>query len=366
MASWNPRDLGAAAAGDTTSGLSGAATAGSVYGWGVEGPKDCVPPPPTAAAAGPATSEVDRQQQQHVQHSIGSSSRNSSTSSIGSSSNSNRSAAGGISGFGGGSGGGSGGGRGGAAASSMAGGGPAAVMPVDDPLVVKRMTSQVESSSITTRNGAIQREMQDAYRKLICANVERKLTLQDVASFSTFLVGVRVRLHEKGSNLRRRHSVLSSLIKHAPRARVQRIYSDLAAVEEQESALTKDVDLFNKLQQDLKESPAYKAMMEYGQSSGMVNVDGTMMPDPTKHPELEAMAAMSVKDMLAEFKKEDKRNEAQSSNSNRSAGADEGLGPESAAGSGGGGGRLGAGRGGDGPAPNKSKKGKKGKKDRRR
>lgn len=37
-----------------------------------------------------------------------------------------------------------------------------------------------------------------------------------------------------------------------------RIYSDLAAVEEQESALTKDVDLFNKLQQDLKESPAYK------------------------------------------------------------------------------------------------------------
>lgn len=36
------------------------------------------------------------------------------------------------------------------------------------------------------------------------------------------------------------------------------IYSDLAAVEEQESALTKDVDLFNKLQQDLKESPAYK------------------------------------------------------------------------------------------------------------
>lgn len=34
---------------------------------------------------------------------------------------------------------------------------------------------QVESSSITTRNGAIQREMQDAYRKLICANVERKV-----------------------------------------------------------------------------------------------------------------------------------------------------------------------------------------------
>lgn len=32
-----------------------------------------------------------------------------------------------------------------------------------------------------------------------------------------------------------------------------------------------------------------RAMMEYGQSSGMVNVDGTMMPDPTKHPELEAM-----------------------------------------------------------------------------
>lgn len=190
-------------------------------------------------------------------------------------------------------------------------------MPVDDAVVVKRLTSQVESSCITTRNGAIQREMQDAYRKLICANVERKLTLQDVASFSTFLVGVRVRLHQKGLNLHRRHSVLSSLLKHAPRARVQRIYSDLAVVEEQECALTKDVDLFNKLQKDLKESPAYKAMMEYGQSSGMVNVHGTMMPDPTKHPELEAMANMSVKDMLAEFKMEDKRNEQQQSNNNR-------------------------------------------------
>lgn len=33
--------------------------------------------------------------------------------------------------------------------------------------------------------------------------------------------------------------------------------------------------------------------MEYGQSSGMVNVDGTMMPDPTKHPELEAMVRPS-------------------------------------------------------------------------
>lgn len=32
-------------------------------------------------------------------------------------------------------------------------------------------------------------------------------------------------------------------------------------------------------------------MMEYGQSSGMVNVDGTMMPDPSKHPELEAMVS---------------------------------------------------------------------------
>ncbi|CAM9730320.1 unnamed protein product [Scytosiphon promiscuus] len=252
--------------------------------------------------------------------------------------------------------------------------GPGVVMPADDPVVVKSLTSQVESSSITTRNGAIQREMQDAYRKLICANVERKLTLQDVASFSTFLVGVRVRLHEKGSNLRRRHSVLSSLLKHAPRARVQRIYSDLAAVEEQESALTKDVDLFNKLQQDLKESPAYKAMMEYGQSSGMVNVGGTMMPDPTKHPELEAMASMSVKDMLAEFKMEDKRNEELNTAAGRGAGstsANDGFGPVLSAAAGGGGARLGSGGGGgvtagDAPGPHKNKKGKKGKKDRRR
>lgn len=34
--------------------------------------------------------------------------------------------------------------------------------------------------------------------------------------------------------------------------------------------------------------------MEYGQSSGMVNVDGTMMPDPTKHPELEAMVRVAA------------------------------------------------------------------------
>ncbi|CAM9149337.1 unnamed protein product, partial [Discosporangium mesarthrocarpum] len=180
---------------------------------------------------------------------------------------------------------------------------------LEDPVIVKRLTNQVAASTITTRNGAIQREMQEAYRKLIVANVERKLTLQDVASFSTFLVGVRSRLQEKGSSLRRKHTVLSSLLKHAPRARVQRIYSDLSAVEEQESALSKDVDLFNKLQQDLKDSPAYKAMMDYGKSSGMVNIDGTMMPDPAKHPELEAMASMSVKDMLAEFKMEDRRNQ---------------------------------------------------------
>eukprot|EP00903_Cladosiphon_okamuranus_P013222 g12332.t1 len=322
---------GLGAGGDTT----GPPVAGNGYGWGVETPN------PSAASAKASASGQRRSAGFDT-------------------------VSGGVAG-----------GRG-ATSSVAVGGGPAAV-PADDPLVVKRLTSQVESSSITTRNGAIQREMQDAYRKLICANVERKLTLQDVASFSTFLVGVRVRLHEKGSNLRRRHSVLSSLIKHAPRARVQRIYSDLAAVEEQESALTKDVDLFNKLQQDLKESPAYKAMMEYGQSSGMVNVDGTMMPDPTKHPELEAMAEMSVKDMLAEFKMEDKRNEQNNSaNSNATA---RGAGSTGVDGRGGGmlaagagaGGRLrpgiGAGSrggGGDAPAPHKGKKGKKGKKDRRR
>lgn len=44
---------------------------------------------------------------------------------------------------------------------------------------VTRM-AKVESSSITTRNGAIQREMQDAYRKLICANVERKVSRRTV------------------------------------------------------------------------------------------------------------------------------------------------------------------------------------------
>lgn len=37
-----------------------------------------------------------------------------------------------------------------------------------------------------------------------------------------------------------------------------------------------------------------RAMMEYGQSSGMVNVGGTMMPDPTKHPELEAMVSSTM------------------------------------------------------------------------
>eukprot|EP00752_Nemacystus_decipiens_P008324 g7439.t1 len=318
---------GLGAGGDTT----GSPAAENGYGWGLESSKSSAPPVKASAPGQRSTS---------------------------------------VGGFGSVAGGG-GGGQGVARAS--VGGGPAPV-PADDPLAVKRLTSQVESSSITTRNGAIQREMQDAYRKLICANVERKLTLQDVASFSTFLVGVRVRLHEKGSNLRRRHSVLSSLIKHAPRARVQRIYADLAAVEEQESALTKDVDLFNKLQQDLKESPAYKAMMEYGQSSGMVNVDGTMMPDPTKHPELEAMAEMSVKDMLAEFKMEDKRNQQQNNNANASgraagsAGADGRGGSVLSAGAGAGG-RLRPGSGGAGggtPASQKGRKGKKGKKDRRR
>ena len=45
---------------------------------------------------------------------------------------------------------------------------------------------------------------------------------------------------------------------------------------------------------DLGPKNASRAMMEYGQSSGMVNVDGTMMPDPTKHPELEAMVRSYV------------------------------------------------------------------------
>lgn len=34
--------------------------------------------------------------------------------------------------------------------------------------------------------------------------------------------------------------------------------------------------------------------MAYGQSSGMVNVGGTMMPDPSKHPELEAMVRFAA------------------------------------------------------------------------
>lgn len=41
--------------------------------------------------------------------------------------------------------------------------------------------------------------------------------------------------------------------------------------------------------------------MEYGQSSGMVNVDGTMMPDPTKHPELEAMVRVATAGMAFLF-----------------------------------------------------------------
>lgn len=83
---------------------------------------------------------------------------------------------------------------------------------------------------------------------------------------------------------------------------------------------------------------------------------------------------MSVKDMLAEFKMEDKRNEEQSNSASASgraagsAGADGRFDPVLAAGAEAGGLlRPGSGTGGgDAPAPQKSKKGKKGKKDRRR
>ena len=37
-----------------------------------------------------------------------------------------------------------------------------------------------------------------------------------------------------------------------------------------------------------------RAMMEYGQSSGMVNVNGTMVPDPTKESELEVAGYGSI------------------------------------------------------------------------
>lgn len=83
---------------------------------------------------------------------------------------------------------------------------------------------------------------------------------------------------------------------------------------------------------------------------------------------------MSVKDMLAEFKMEDKRNEQQGGGGRGagSVGGDNGFSPvfSASAGTGGrlrgGAGAGGVGKAGDAAAPQKNKKGKKGKKDRRR
>lgn len=137
MAHWKPTctGLGApatAGGGDTPTGTTGAATASNGYGWGLDVPKACAPATAAPEAGLTTMAELDRQLQQQHQNDLHSSS--------GSSNSRSAAASGGNSGFGGGS----GGGRGGASASVMAGGGPAAsVMPMDDPVVVKRMTSQV-------------------------------------------------------------------------------------------------------------------------------------------------------------------------------------------------------------------------------
>ncbi|KAI3989299.1 hypothetical protein MKX01_004848 [Papaver californicum] len=114
------------------------------------------------------------------------------------------------------------------------------------------------SSSIT------QKKIKQQYDQLVKSHDSKALTLAQVGQFANCLVEARNDLQHKSEILQRKYTITKALLYKADRSSFDRISQQIYKLEAEQKRLDEDAIVYNRIQHQLKLSPAYKKMLEVG------------------------------------------------------------------------------------------------------
>ncbi|KAJ4952404.1 hypothetical protein NE237_029236 [Protea cynaroides] len=151
----------------------------------------------------------------------------------------------------------------------------------------------------TSLSSVTQKKIKQQYDQLVKANDSQALTLAQVCHFANCLIEARNELKHKSGINQRKLTITKALLFKADRSSFDRLCQQVYKLDAEQKRLEEDAIVYNRLQEQLKLSPAYKKMLEIG--SLMELKAGSNQLEETRDPEF---ADISFEELLAQEKKD--------------------------------------------------------------
>ncbi|XP_043706502.1 uncharacterized protein LOC122656117 [Telopea speciosissima] len=114
----------------------------------------------------------------------------------------------------------------------------------------------------TSLSSVTQRKIKQQYDQLVKAHDSQSLTLAQVYHFANCLIEARNELQHKSEIIQRKFTITKALLFKADRSSFDRLCQQVYKLEAEQKRLEEDAVVYNRLQLQLKLSPAFKKMLE--------------------------------------------------------------------------------------------------------
>ncbi|KAL2652051.1 hypothetical protein R1flu_020179 [Riccia fluitans] len=152
----------------------------------------------------------------------------------------------------------------------------------------------------TSSGSMVQSKIKEQYDELVKSNMAKSLTLAQVGRFTTCLVEAKTSLQQKSDTIQRRFTIAKSLLAKADKSSFDRLCGQIYGLEIEQKKLEEDTVVYNRLQEQLKLSPAYQKMLEYGRTHFELQPNTGQLIEKVDTDEME----ISFEELLAQEKKD--------------------------------------------------------------
>eukprot|EP00249_Psilotum_nudum_P023229 c28794_g1_i2 orf=582-3110(-) len=152
----------------------------------------------------------------------------------------------------------------------------------------------------TSSGSMLQNKIKEQYDEIVQSNASKSLTLAQVGRFTTCLVEAKATLQRKSEMIQRRFTIVKSLLTKADKSSFDRLCGQIYGLEIEQKRLEEDTVVYNRLQEQLKLSPAYQKMLEYGRTHFELQPRTGQMIEKVDAEDME----MTFEELLAQEKKD--------------------------------------------------------------
>lgn len=150
------------------------------------------------------------------------------------------------------------------------------------------------------RGSVMQRRIKQQYDELLHSNTAGPLTLAQVGRFTNCLVEAKTALLQKSETIQRKFTIAKSLLVKADKSSFDRLCGQIYRLETEQKRLEEDTEVYNRLQEQLKLSPAYQKMLEHGHSHFQSQLKTGQLLEKSESEDAE----ISFEELLAQEKKD--------------------------------------------------------------